>query len=163
MRRIVIHWTFIQDDDGSQFAAESAKRRSNELSILPSQFSPNADERSMDAVNAYLKWKKEEKRLLRELNAATNKASSFLLQKATLNDDTFDKALGIGGEVWFAIPLEGADALAEVFKRRFVDGNKAFNNVALSVDLRLCRAWLVMSLSGISKEGLINPLPRRSA
>jgi hypothetical protein len=141
-RRIVIHWTFIQDDDGSRSRAELVKRGSNCLSILPCQFSLNPDERSMEAVKVYLEWKKEKKaekekeeQLLRALNDATDSAHSFALNKKTLNDDTFDKALSIGKEVWFKFPYAGAGVLAEFFKKRFVDGGKAFDNVALAVDL----------------------------
>ena len=155
MRRIVIHWTFVQDVGGSEFFTESLKRSGkNVLSVLPCQFSLNPNERSMDAVKVYLEWKKKKKeekkekeeKLLNALNAATNRASSFDLDKDTLNDNTFDKALDLGKEVWFKI-LNGTsmDVLEGFFKKRFVDGDKVFNGVALDADLsddRLVDIWM---------------------
>lgn len=59
-RTILIHWTFVEDEDGKEQA--KVEKESIKLPfVLPCQFSPNPDERSMEAVNAYLKWKKEKK------------------------------------------------------------------------------------------------------
>ena len=70
-RTIVIHWTFVEDDDESSLYTKArAEAEANGKYKFHYQFSGKLAERSMDGVNQYLKEKKEEKGKANELKNA---------------------------------------------------------------------------------------------
>ena len=137
-RRIAIHWTFIEDNDSGKYGMETPKRYANELRILPCQFSLNPDERSMDAVKVYLKWKEEKKKekekeeVLQKLEEAARDGNPFLLTEAKNKSVSLEEILGKANEINNAqLSLNGLtpddckitfDDLEKAFAKCFVEG-----------------------------------------